>query len=248
MPSRNRILLLLATTAITTSAACSDDSSSTSDGSQCVGPKCDDIDDPSATASAGDTGPIEDPPDPRADLGVDPPAQCDGACSVLAGCLGETLTDCQLECTTARDDASGISTTCVTAYDAVLACIAALDCAAAADYQAAVEGYPCATEEDAAFVACTEAPSGTECDAFCALAVTCDGGEAETCAALCRESLANAEILGTNCRAAQLAAFECVAALDCESYAAWSAADGDDYPCAASDAALVDACMQEGEG
>ena len=79
------------------------------DGPECVGAKCDDIDDPTATASAGDSGPIEPTPEPRADLGVSPPAQCESACAVLASCVGETITDCQLECTIARDDAPGSS-------------------------------------------------------------------------------------------------------------------------------------------
>lgn len=229
--------------------ACKNGSDAGDDGPDCVGAKCDDIDDPTASASAEDSGPIEPIPEPRADLGVNPPAQCESACAVLASCLGETLTDCQLECTSARDEATSASAACGTAYDAVLSCIAGLDCAGAADYQAATEGYPCATEEDAAFVACSAEPQTSECDTFCALAVMCDGGEAETCAALCGETLANADGIGADCKAAQVAAFECVGALTCEEYAAWSAAEGDDYPCAASDTALVGACTQaEGEG
>ena len=230
--------------------ACKDGSNSSGeDGPDCVGAKCDDVDDPTASASAGDSGPIEPTPEPRADLGVDPPAQCESACAVLSSCLGETLTDCQLECTIARDEATASSATCGTAYDAVLSCLAGLDCAGAADYQTAAEGYPCATEEDAAFVACSVEPQTSECDAFCGLAVMCDGGEVDTCTALCGETLATADGIGAACKAAQADAFACVGALGCEDYAAWSAAEGDGYPCAASDTALVTACTQaEGEG
>lgn len=228
--------------------ACKEDASGGDDGPDCVGAKCDDIDDPTASASAEDSGPIEPTPEPRSDLGVSPPAQCESACAVLASCVGATLTDCQLECTAARDEAATASSECGTAYDAVLSCIAGLDCAGAADYQAGVEGYPCSAEEDAAFVACSEEPAAGECDAFCALAVMCDGGEAETCTALCVETLANAEGIGAECRGAQADAFGCVGALDCAGYAAWATAEGEDYPCAASDTALVTACSQEGEG
>lgn len=229
--------------------ACKDGSDGGGDGPDCVGAKCDDVDDPSASATAEDSGPIEPTPEPRADLGVDPPAQCESACAVRASCLGEALTDCQLQCTTARDEATMASAGCGTAYDALLSCIAGLDCAAAADYQTGAEGYPCAAEEDAAFVACSVEPPTSECDGFCALAVMCDGGETETCAALCGETLATADGIGADCKAAQVAAFECVGALSCEEYAVWSAAEGDDYPCVASDAALVTACTQaEGEG
>jgi hypothetical protein len=229
--------------------ACKDGSGSGGDDSTpCVGPKCDDIDDPTASASAGESGPIEPTPEPRSDLGVDPPAQCDATCGRLSECLGETITDCQLECTTAREEATATSAECATAYDAVLSCIAALDCAGAADYQTAADGYPCQTEEDAAFVACSQDPQPTECDAFCALAVMCDGGEAETCAALCGESIANAEGVGADCGTAQVDAFACVGALaSCDEYAAWAAAEGESYPCAATDVALVTACNQ-GEG
>jgi hypothetical protein len=237
-------LLVVAATAV----ACKDGGSRGDDGPDCVGAKCDDVDDPTATASAGDSGPIDPPDEPRADLGVSPPAQCDGACAVLSGCLGETITDCQLECTIARDEATSASAECGAAYDAVLACIAGLDCAGAADYQTAAEGYPCAVEEDAAFVACSEEPAAGECDTFCALAAMCDGGDAATCTALCSETLVTAEGVGADCRAAQVDVFACVGALSCEDYAAWAAAEGEGYPCAASDEALVGACTQEGEG
>jgi hypothetical protein len=247
MTSLSRLVYLLAFGVAL--GACKDSADSGDDGPQCIGAKCDDVDDPTASASAGDSGPIEPPPDPRADLGVSPPAHCETACEVLASCLGETLTDCQLECTVAHEEATTASAACATAYDGLLSCIAGLDCQGAADYQTAAEGYPCATEEDAALVACSAEPQTSECDGFCALAVMCDGGDAETCTALCGEALANADGIGADCKAAQLATFECVGALGCDEYAAWSAAEGEDYPCVASDTALVGACTQaEGEG
>lgn len=219
------------------------------DGMQCLGGKCDDVDDPTAgTSPAEDTGPIDPTAEPRADLGVDPPTQCDSACTVLSECLGGTVTDCQLDCTTARQEAADVSSGCATAYDAVLACVAGLDCADAADYQAGAEGYPCSAEEDAALVACTEVSTPTACEGFCTLASMCDGGDAQACQALCGETQANADALGAGCGAAQTDAFECVAALaTCEDYAAWSAAEGEGYPCAATDTALVAACTS-GEG
>jgi hypothetical protein len=230
--------------------ACGGNSSGGDEGPQCVGAKCDDVDDPTASATSPgeeESGPIDPPPEPRADLGVDPPTQCDSACTVLSECLGGTVTDCQLDCTTARQEAAAVSSGCASAYDATLACVAGLDCAEAADYQAGLEGYPCSAEEDAALVACTEVATPTACEGFCTLAAMCDGGDAQTCQALCAESLANAEAVGAGCGAAQIDVFECVGALgSCDEFAAWSTAEGE-YPCAGSDVALVAACNQ-GEG
>jgi hypothetical protein len=203
-------------------------------------------DDGNATSSAAaTTTQAFDPttgPGPKADLGVDVPSDCQAACVLRVACLGEAPADCLLACSGAYDQHAAASTECVAAYETLLACVASLDCDEAVAYQTGTGDYPCATEELALGSACGDPEMSPTCDALCATTATCTGADPGACATLCSEALQTAAAVSASCQQAQIAAFDCVAALDCEGYAAWESGEGD-YPCRLEDESLTLDCQ-----
>lgn len=202
---------------------------------------------PTATTTAGqaevDTGP---PPmttaePPKADLGIDPPAECTFACDVRSECLGESHDDCVLACDAAHGEHATTSDACVGAYETLLGCIASLSCDEVAQYQTAAGDYPCADQEIAVDSACAgDMPPPAVCEPLCATTSGCTGDDPAACLTLCTEAIANAQTVGTACADAQTAVFECVAELSCADYDAW--ASGTDSPCLPADDTAAAEC------
>ena len=190
-----------------------------------------------------DSGPLPDfgSMEPRADLGVEPPAACAGYCAEIATCMGTSESDCLLQCDSTYADNAAVSPECSGAYESVLSCVAALSCEEIGAYLDGEGDYPCAAEDTAALSSCSVIDVPPTCVDFCATSSMCTEGSAEQCEVVCSEALAAAEDVSTDCRAEHEAAFACAAALTCEQFDAWSLAEGD-YPCLAEDEELLQAC------
>lgn len=202
----------------------------------------------STIGASADDGGAEDPlpmtsgEPPKADLGVDPPAECIFACDVRSECLGESHDDCVLACTAAHDEHAATSEACVAADETLLGCVAALSCEDVALYQAGAGDHPCAEQEIAVDGACSDdLPSPAVCDPLCATSSGCTGDDESACLTLCAEAIVNAETVGAACLAAQTALFECVATLDCPGYDAWTAGEPN-APCQAENDTLTLDC------
>lgn len=208
-------------------------------------------DGPAATSGpAMDDGHADDDPlpmttgePPRADLGVDPPADCTFACEVRSECLGESETDCLLSCTAAHDEHESTSGDCVAAYETLLGCVASLSCDEVAQFQTGAGDYPCAAEELGVDAACSgDAPPPMVCEPLCETTSSCTGEDDPTaCLTLCGEALAGAQGVGEDCLQAQTAVFQCVTALSCDEYDAWTSGD-ENAPCQPEDDELALAC------
>jgi hypothetical protein len=180
---------------------------------------------------------------PKADLGVDPPADCTFACEVRSECLGESDTDCLLSCTSAHTEHTSTSSACVAAYETLLGCVASLSCEEVGEFQTGSGDYPCAAEELGVDAACAGGePPPEVCEPLCETTASCTGdGDPAACLTLCGEALGGAEGVSASCLDAQTTLFECVSALSCDDYDAWAGGE-DDSPCQAEDDALALAC------
>jgi hypothetical protein len=204
---------------------------STSGGTTAASDAADDFD-PTTTAT------------PKADLGVSVPEDCSLACDLRVACLGEGQADCLLSCSQSYEGYSAESSACVAGYEDLLACIAALDCDEAAAYQMGAGDYPCASEELGLPALCGGDTTSPVCDALCSTTSTCGGDDPAACLTLCGEALDGATAISGACLDAQTAAFECVAALTCDDYAAWQAGEGN-YPCLLEDERISTDCQGE---
>ncbi len=208
----NRAFILLCFALV----ACADDDSSRAPGA--AGTTGAETTTPVPTDDSGSSG----SPSVRADLGVEPPAACEGSCAVALACQGLAVSDCLLQCSAELADAALLSPACGAAQEALEVCVAALSCDELAAHDAGEAG-PCRDAAQQAAIDCdgSGATPSAVCDDLCTALVDCDLAEGTACRANCVELRSAAATSGESCAAAQDEQLTCVGALDCTALDEW---------------------------
>ena len=173
---------------------------------------------PASTDDQGSSG----SPSIRADLGVEPPAACEGSCAVASACQGLAVSDCLLQCSAELVDAESVSAACGAAHEALEACVAALSCDELAAHDAGEDG-PCRSTAQQAALDCDASGNtpSTVCADLCTSLLDCGLAEETPCLANCVDLRAAAATSGEPCAAAQDEHLTCVGALECTALDEW---------------------------
>ncbi len=178
----------------------------------------------STTAPGDSTDPTTDEPDPepRADLGVSPPAVCDALCATASVCQGISETDCLLSCTAELQAAQDVGPACGSGQEALASCKSGLSCEELGQHDAG-EDSPCRETEQAASVACGS-PDGEApalCTSLCDAASECGLSENAACLAACVDVRTAAAETSAACATAEDERLACVAELNCSDLESW---------------------------
>lgn len=158
----------------------------------------------------------------RADLGVEPPTVCEGACAVTSTCQGGAASDCLLRCTAELAEGETVSASCGQAHEALEGCIAGLSCDELAAHGAGGESSCRAAAQQVAVDCDTSGDtSSPACADLCTALLACGLAEETACLANCIELRSAAATSGSSCAAAQDEQLTCVASLECTTLDAW---------------------------